>query len=219
MIAGSGQFINEGLIERFETAGTSTITGLTFTNIARILVPEGVLNIVPAGGVFTNQGVITTQPGGVFRVSGDLVLAPSSTVEFAVVGADVGQAGRVEVTGTATINGRIVVTSLNFTPPQGTAIPLLVGTSVTGTFATQSLPNFAPTSTAQITYSPTWAGLFAGIGADANGDGFVNADDIFFFLNAWFAQSGGPGSADLNGDGVVNADDIFFFLNTWFANL
>lgn len=55
--------------------------------------------------------------------------------------------------------------------------------------------------------------------ADANCSGAVNADDIFAFLDAWFAQNGQTGaghSADFNGSGDVTADDIFAFLDAWF---
>lgn len=56
--------------------------------------------------------------------------------------------------------------------------------------------------------------------SDANDDGTVNADDIFAYLDAWFAQNGQTGSslsADADGNGTVNADDIFNFLDSWFA--
>lgn len=49
--------------------------------------------------------------------------------------------------------------------------------------------------------------------ANFDGVGGVNVQDIFQYLNAWFASS--P-SADLDGDGV-NVQDIFAFLNAWFA--
>jgi hypothetical protein len=49
--------------------------------------------------------------------------------------------------------------------------------------------------------------------ADFNGDTRVTIDDIFIYLNAWFAAD--P-RADLGGDGL-NIDDIFVFLNLWFA--
>lgn len=55
---------------------------------------------------------------------------------------------------------------------------------------------------------------------DFNCSGTVDADDIFAFLDAWFAQSGSTGSnlsADLNGDSTVTADDIFAFLDIWFG--
>lgn len=56
---------------------------------------------------------------------------------------------------------------------------------------------------------------------DFNGSLTVNADDIFAFLDTWFAQNGSSGamlSADVNGSGGVNADDIFAYLDLWFAN-
>jgi hypothetical protein len=59
--------------------------------------------------------------------------------------------------------------------------------------------------------------------ADFDGSGTPNIDDIFIFLNAWFAnctgQAGPPcngRNADVNNNGL-NIDDIFIFLNLWFA--
>jgi hypothetical protein len=59
--------------------------------------------------------------------------------------------------------------------------------------------------------------------ADFDGSGTANIDDIFIFLNAWFAnctgQAGPPcngRNADINNNGL-NIDDIFIFLNLWFA--
>lgn len=48
----------------------------------------------------------------------------------------------------------------------------------------------------------------------------VDANDIFAFLDAWFARARlngtGPYLADCNQDSAVTADDIFFFLDLWF---
>ena len=52
---------------------------------------------------------------------------------------------------------------------------------------------------------------------DFNFDGTTSADDIFAFLDQWFAQNGSTGSADYNNSGGVTADDIFAFLDAWFA--
>jgi probable HAF family extracellular repeat protein len=49
---------------------------------------------------------------------------------------------------------------------------------------------------------------------DFNCNGVVNIDDIFIYLNAWFA--GNP-ACDVSGNDIVNIDDIFIFLNLWFA--
>ena len=50
--------------------------------------------------------------------------------------------------------------------------------------------------------------------ADFNNSGAVTVQDIFDFLNDWFA---GFTSADFNNSGTVTVQDIFDFLNAWFA--
>ncbi len=50
--------------------------------------------------------------------------------------------------------------------------------------------------------------------ADFDCNGLVEVDDIFAFLNAWFA---GDLRADVDGLGGVDIQDIFEFLNAWFA--
>jgi subtilisin-like proprotein convertase family protein len=50
--------------------------------------------------------------------------------------------------------------------------------------------------------------------ADFNKLGGVTIDDIFIYLNAWFAPS--P-FANVGEPGTPNIDDIFIFLNAWFA--
>ncbi len=46
--------------------------------------------------------------------------------------------------------------------------------------------------------------------ADLNGDGVVDADDFFLFLQ-WFADA--DPRADINNDGVIDADDFFDYLS------
>jgi hypothetical protein len=48
---------------------------------------------------------------------------------------------------------------------------------------------------------------------DWNGSGVLEVQDIFDFINAWFA-----GHGDFNSDGVLTVSDIFDFLNCWFAS-
>jgi hypothetical protein len=52
---------------------------------------------------------------------------------------------------------------------------------------------------------------------DWNGDGVVGVQDIFEFLNSWFAGAGEDGGADYNNSGTTTVQDIFDFLNAWFA--
>jgi hypothetical protein len=49
--------------------------------------------------------------------------------------------------------------------------------------------------------------------ADFNQSGAISVQDIFDFLNAWFA---GSPTADIDGGGLA-VSDIFAFLNAWFA--
>ena len=49
---------------------------------------------------------------------------------------------------------------------------------------------------------------------DLNGDGVVDADDFFLFLQLFAA---GDMRADFNNDGVIDADDFFVFLNAFAA--
>ena len=53
----------------------------------------------------------------------------------------------------------------------------------------------------------------AGSSPDFDHSGALAVQDIFSFLNAWFA---GDPNADFNGGGLAVAD-IFAFLNAWFA--
>lgn len=48
---------------------------------------------------------------------------------------------------------------------------------------------------------------------DVSLDGFVTVNDIFQFLNIWFASA--PG-ADFDGVGGITTGDVFAFLNAWF---
>jgi hypothetical protein len=49
---------------------------------------------------------------------------------------------------------------------------------------------------------------------DFNQNGAATIDDIFIYLNAWFASD--PGT-DVDAQGGVTIDDIFVFLSRWFA--
>jgi hypothetical protein len=54
----------------------------------------------------------------------------------------------------------------------------------------------------------------AGCRADHNADGTLAVNDIFQFLNDWFA---GLPNADFDGMGGLQVADVFAFLNAWFA--
>jgi len=50
--------------------------------------------------------------------------------------------------------------------------------------------------------------------ADLNGDGVVDASDLFILVNQW-GYCPDPCHSDLNGDGLVNSDDLLSMINQW----
>jgi hypothetical protein len=52
---------------------------------------------------------------------------------------------------------------------------------------------------------------------DWNADGAISVQDIFDFLNSWFAGIGEGGGADYNSSGATTVQDLFDFLNAWFG--
>ena len=50
---------------------------------------------------------------------------------------------------------------------------------------------------------------------DANGDGFVGADDLVTVLSNWGRSPAGRTEGDLNGDSLVGADDYVQVLTYW----
>ena len=60
--------------------------------------------------------------------------------------------------------------------------------------------------------------------ADHDGNGRIDTNDIFLFINDWFEGCSGAGgfwcstrSADVDCNGVLTAEDIFMYLERWFA--
>lgn len=51
--------------------------------------------------------------------------------------------------------------------------------------------------------------------ADFDGNGVLDTNDLFAFLNAWF---GLDLSADIDHDGVLTTNDLFAFLDLWFTS-
>jgi len=65
-----------------------------------------------------------------------------------------------------------------------------------------------------------WPRIAVLLKADANGDGNVSVNDVFYMINNLFA--GGPSAAsacvaDANSDGSLNVNDVFFVINFLFA--
>jgi len=52
---------------------------------------------------------------------------------------------------------------------------------------------------------------------DANGDGVVDVQDVFYMINFLFANGSAPVSGDENGSGRIDISDVFYLINHLFA--
>lgn len=77
-----------------------------------------------------------------------------------------------------------------------------------------SVGPFAASRDFHSTFLRLCAADIASPGGGAYRDGFVTIDDLFGFLNLWFA---GDPIADFGAPAGVDINDIFIFLNAWFA--
>jgi hypothetical protein len=144
--------------------------------------------------------------------------------------------------GSLAVNGSTVTLTMPINSTLNSTVPTILGNlpvvvTLTGTVvATGTLPPQTGAccrgATCEVTVSadcPGQAGQqFLGVGSVCNAagnhtspccnanfdqDASVGVQDIFAFLNAWFA---GSASADVNGGGLA-VQDIFDFLSVWFA--
>jgi len=172
----------------------------------------GTFTITPAGGTFTNNGVITLRPINTVAIAGNFTQVAAASFIVQVQGDLPADIGRLTVTGTATLDGTLTVTAVNGWDPECINSVFINAGTVSGQFATQSLPTPPDDHQTFIVYlgevrfaiSPP---------SDYNRDGFLNSQDIFDFLIAFFDLS--P-EADFNNDGFVNSQDFFDFIADFF---
>lgn len=134
--------------------------------------------------------------------------------------------------------GQLVTFTITVTPSAATGnVTLFDGTATVGTtalaggsatIATSTLTNGTHSMTAtyagDANYTASTSSVLSqvvsanAVHGDANGDGQVNAADVFYLLNYLFAGGNAPvGFADCNADGKVNALDVFYLVNHLFA--
>lgn len=129
-------------------------------------------------------------------------------------------AGTITVSGaTATMTGSA---ALNYAPPTNTTPAPQAPTPFTIPSTSTLCPGINLILTITITSSSVTSSNTANLAAagtkiacrcDANNNGGLEVQDIFDFLNLWFA---GSPLADFNGGGL-GVQDIFDFLSCWFA--
>ncbi len=122
--------------------------------------------------------------------------------------------GGLVVTGTASLDGRLVVGSqTGFDPSYGNpliGLKFVDAAEVSGVFAEISVPS-TRVGAYSVRYLPRELQLIFNF-ADYNGDGGVDGSDIEQYFLYW---EGGDLFADVNGDGGVDGNDMFLFFDWW----
>ncbi|MBL8757284.1 MAG: hypothetical protein JNK35_02500, partial [Phycisphaerae bacterium] len=218
----AGQFIgatgintltNQGLIER-SGAGASAFTNLTLSNTGQITLASGDLSVTPAGGTFIDAGTSTIAEGSALLVTGNYT--QTAVARFNTTIAGPAAFGRITVTGTATLTGTLAVSLQDgFLPQPGQRFDVVTAATRAGTFATTLLPT-PPGRILDVQYGDTFASVVVRSGADFNGDGSIDPDDLADFIAGFFSNPADP-RTDFNGDGVIDPDDLADFIAAFFG--
>jgi hypothetical protein len=166
-------------------------------------------------GDFTNGGSITLAPASTVSVSGNYNQTSAGSLAIQIANSSSSGFGRLIATGAVALGGAASLGYVGgYVPYRGQDFTFITGSTVTGQFAAVSYPTTANFLKPIAVYEVGAVRFRITTVADFNGDGRLDATDIFDFINTWL--SGDP-RADINGAGLA-VQDIFDFLNLWFAN-
>jgi hypothetical protein len=161
-----------------------------------------------------NSGQFFVFPDAKVVALENLSFAPTSLLTLQL-GAEEEQAqfARIESAGDADLGGALAVTlASGFAPELGDSFQVLTAAGgVNGTFASQALPVLSPGLTWDLDYNPTSLSLnvVAGLAADFNGDGSVNAADLALWKVGYGKATGAIKSdGDADGDGDSDSADF-----------
>ncbi len=166
---------------------------------------------------FTNHGTVEVMPGAAITVNGNYTQTATGTFLAHVAGLLATQFGRMNVAGTAFLDGTFAVVEDNgFQLDCFNSFDFITAGTLSGEFDTITLPppsNYVHIP--QVLYVDGVVRLYIKHLADFNNDGSLNADDLGDFINAYFG--GQADITDFNGDGSVNADDLGDYINAYFT--
>ncbi|MEC9373234.1 MAG: hypothetical protein VYC34_05290, partial [Planctomycetota bacterium] len=193
--------VRAGTLIAANTTGSATGTGAVTVESGATLAGDGVI----AGAVTVNAGA-TLSPGesaGVLTIGG-LALNPAASVRIELGGLAPGESDRITITGPSNValDGDLTLEFLpGYTPTNGDEFIILSATSVTGAFATESLPDGV-----QIEYTPTQViaravAVSQPCPTDFNADGATNGADLGQLHGSWGPRAG---PTDLTNDGATN---------------
>jgi len=210
------------------TLAASSIA-IVFGTGGRLPLRSGVLHADVLEFGFQNEGA-TLAPGltiGHTTIVGDYVQLPAAALEIEMAGTNSGILfDRVDVVETAFLGGTLNLRFRNdIVPSPNQSYVVLDSARIVGSFgnvasrgrlAVPGRGSFLVSYGAGSTFDETQVVLsnFSACTADFSGDGFVNSQDFFDFLTAFFALA--P-NADFNHDSFINSQDLFDFLAAFFA--
>jgi hypothetical protein len=162
-----------------------------------------------------NAGVVAPgNPVGNLSVEGDYSQTDAGILRIELNGTAPGQAGLLNVTGAATLNGTLGVelganNGVPYVPQPGSTFTILSATEgLTGQFSTLQLPELSAGRSWLVGYSGNSVTLAVagaeGVAGDYNGNGIVDAADYVVWRKA---SATGNLMADGNGDSTVNSAD------------
>jgi hypothetical protein len=136
---GNVSFSNDGTIEKTGGSGTSIFQPALMDGSGQVVVNSGTLDIsvkdpfedgVPG---FVNAGSVFINPGSTLKVDGDYQQTPTASLNVALQGGPL--VGQLQVTGKATLDGALNVSTFDFSPLNGHSFLVVTAGSISGTFS------------------------------------------------------------------------------------
>jgi hypothetical protein len=206
-------------------ANTYTVEqGATFTGSGAVIVGELATLVMEddaaIGTSLTNNGrlEIGNSPGNA-AVGVNYTQTSTGVAEFEIGGASLRNYDRLDVTGTATLDGALDIALINgYVPQLGATFQIITADVLAGTFDTITGATFGNGYEFAVLYSATDVLLEVTLPGDLNGDGFVGIADLNIVLSNW-NQNVPPADplADPSGDDFVGIADLNVVLGNWNA--
>jgi hypothetical protein len=218
--AGANEVINRGTIVK---------TGLSASFVNVPLTNEGTIDVrggqVVLSASMNNRGTLNISAGAVLSVSGNFAQASNASLVCQIAGAGASQVGRVDVGGSAILDGTLSVTSVGGYTPVGcrSVSQIINATTVSGRFASTSLPSAGAARWSWVQRLGSTVSLVVGnpadigdTGATPGADGQIDNGDFQLFVASFFSPTGTiespeslAGPADIADTGAqAGADDV-----------
>ena len=207
-----GTNVRAGTLFVTNTSGSATGTGAVTIEPGAALAGDGAIS-----GAVTVGDTALVAPGlstGTLNV-GAITFAPTAMLDIELDGVDPGQFDRIEVAGTAALDGHLAVSYIDgYFPNVNDEFEIISAASVTGFFATTDLPDGFEIDYFADRVVLRAANVTPPCPADLNSSGEVDGTDLGLLLGAWGTNN--P-AADLNDSGNVDGTDLGLLLGAWGA--